>query len=119
MVKEFFICVKCRTGARGDPCVASIMCYFVFADKNIKISKAVEIDQSLRNKIQNLENDIDNYEKDLNDAAQERDGYKSDVMKMTAEIESLVEEKKQLIKQLEDSKNKMDKFTKELGKIVI
>ena len=98
--------------------VVNMMVDFIdFSDKNIKINKAVEIDQSLRNKIQNLENDIDNYEKDLSDVEKQRDEFKADTVKMGSEIDLLMGEKKELAKKLEESQNALEKATKELGKM--
>ena len=88
----------------------------VFAERDLQISKAVEIDRSLRSRIQILETDIDNYERDLSNAERARDEYRHKMANMTAEIECLVEEKRQLMQMLECGKQELQEIKNELGK---
>ena len=88
-----------------------------FADKNIKVSKAVEIDQSLRNKIESLESDIDNYERDLSDAENEKNQLKIDLEQMGKEMEALQFETNEVGKMVENTMKEKEIVEQESGKI--
>ena len=78
--------------------------FVLISDKSFKISKAVELDQSLRNEIKSLESDVDGYEQNLCAAISEAERHKNDFNNTKEDLKAMNEDKREVEEELKNSR---------------